>query len=149
MCIAVHFSALQCNFALFAFFVLFVLYFYFFCMIWFHTIILKPNKYKNHLFIAKTNKWILAPFISIHTTPCHMENSGRRHEKAWWPSGQLGHSDTLVSQPDTERHTANDQWPMAQSVWIWFCIILRGLASSVKQKWDHGIFDPIPLKYHS
>ena len=40
-------------------------------MIWFHTIILMPNKYKNHLFIAKTNEWILAPFISIHTTPPH------------------------------------------------------------------------------
>ena len=72
LCIAVHCSALQCNFALFAFFVFFVLFFYFFCMIWFHTIILMPNKYKNHLFIAKTNKWILAPFISIHTTPCHI-----------------------------------------------------------------------------
>ena len=72
LCIAVHCSALQCNFALFAFFVFFVLFFYFFCMIWFHTIILKPNKYKNHLFIAKTNEWILAPFISIHTTPPHI-----------------------------------------------------------------------------
>ena len=69
MCIAVHCSALQCNFAFFAFFVLF---FYFFCMIWFHTIILMPNKYKNHLFIAKTNELILAPFISIHTTPPHI-----------------------------------------------------------------------------
>ena len=79
LCIAVHCSALQCNFALFAFFVFFVLFFYFFCMIWFHTIILKPNKYKNHLFIAKTNEWILAPFISIHTTPPHMVQQCTSH----------------------------------------------------------------------
>ena len=45
----------------------------FFCMIWFHTIALKPRKHKNHLFIAKTNEWILAPFITIHLSPRHTQ----------------------------------------------------------------------------
>ena len=43
-------------------------------MIWFHTIIFKPNKHKNPLFIAKTIEWISAPFISIQTTPCHIHS---------------------------------------------------------------------------
>ena len=43
-----------------------VFFFFFFGMIWFHTIIFKPNKHKNHIFIANTNKLILTSFISIH-----------------------------------------------------------------------------------
>ena len=35
---------------------------------------IEAQQIKNHLFIAKTNEWILAPFILIHTTPCHIKS---------------------------------------------------------------------------
>ena len=35
------------------------------CIFWFPTVILKPQKHKNHPFIDKTNKWISAPFFNL------------------------------------------------------------------------------------